>query len=130
MLEYIVWSEWWNSKERQIGMSFDDYIPVYFAELGIKATYKEGMKPMKVYKVDFDGDWCAFDCLDEAIKMFLDEIEEQVSDEEYEKVKCYLKELDESIDINYEHKKTLLSLYSDTITEKEFDNIPEFEGFC
>ncbi|GMQ56766.1 hypothetical protein AN1V17_11600 [Vallitalea sediminicola] len=48
MLQYIIWSEWWNSQEKKNGISFDDYIPIYL----------ESLKPIEADKnmlVSFEG---------------------------------------------------------------------------
>lgn len=64
--------------------------------------------------------------------MFLSEIEEQVSNEELISIKSDLDKLNEPKNIicHYLHEKTDYSLYTDTMTLKEFEELPEFEGFC
>lgn len=85
---------------------------------------------MKVYKVCFDGNWCAFDRQIDAIDMIMCEAEcnDDISDEDYEKIQEELKQIDVTKDISYSCSAGY-SIKTDTMTQKEFYDLPEFEGF-
>ena len=66
---------------------------------------------MKIFKVLCDGNWCAFSKLSDALELICTEVEASVDSLEVG-------------DCSYS-----FSVEVDEMTQKEFDELPEFEGF-
>ena len=83
---------------------------------------------MKVFKTCFEGVFCVHDDLEKAKEMMLIDIEcdPEISTEEFEQEQKRIINLTEN-ELPYEFKG--YSLIVDEMTQEEYGNLPEFEGY-
>lgn len=86
---------------------------------------------MEVYKTCCDGNWCAHVELEEAKRMFISDIEdaERITDEEYYRYIGIVEGLDDRMLFVEHFKVGEFTLMIDEMSEEEFNNLGEFEGY-
>ena len=86
---------------------------------------------MEVYKTFCDGNWCAHVELEEAKRMFISDIEdaERITDEEYYRYIGIVEGLDDRMLFVEPFKVGEFTLMIDEMSEEEFNNLGEFEGY-
>ncbi len=86
---------------------------------------------MEVYKTCCDGNWCAHVELEEAKRMFISDIEdaERITDEEYYRYIGIVEGFDDKMLFVEPFKVGEFTLMIDEMSEEEFNNLGEFEGY-
>lgn len=103
----------------------------YWLEIS-KETLEESFEPViKVFKTCFEGNYCAHETLEHAKEMIICDIEydTELTKEEIEKYKQEINELTEEDLEEGIYQAGEYSLETGEMTEEEFNNLPEFEGY-